>query len=175
VEPDWQVIGAAVQGLSHQKQGLPCQDALEYRSLPGGILLVALADGASSAAHAELGAPAAVQSAVDWLACSLENDQPLECCDWVELLSETFQNARAALIQLAEEQGEPLNSFATTLTCLVATPDRLVVGQLGDGAVVAGGEDGAWQRSPPCSGASMPTKPISYPRNRRWIWLTSRW
>jgi serine/threonine protein phosphatase PrpC len=55
---------------------------------------------------------------------------------------ETFQNARTALEQLGEEHDEPLRSFATTLTCLVATSERLIVGQLGDGAVVAVGEDG---------------------------------
>lgn len=142
MESDWQVIGAAVQGLSHQKQGLPCQDALEYRCLPGNKLLIALADGASSAAHSELGAQAAVQAAIDWLACSLENNQPVECCGWIETLWDTFQNAREALIRLTEEHREPINSFATTLTCLVATPEQLIVGQLGDGAVVAGGADG---------------------------------
>lgn len=142
MESEWQVSGAAVQGLSHQKQGLPCQDALEYGCLPGGLLLVALADGAGSALHAELGAQAAVQVSVDWLLTSLENDQPIECCEWAEVIWETFQNARTALEQLAEEYDEPLRSFATTLTCLVATPERLVVGQLGDGAVVSVGEDG---------------------------------
>ena len=142
MESEWQVIGAAVQGLSHQKQDLPCQDALEYRCLPGGILLVALADGAGSAICADLGAQAAVQASVDWLAARLENDQPTECCEWAEVVWETFQSARAALEQLAQEQDEPIRSFATTLTCLVATPERLVIGQLGDGAVVAAGEDG---------------------------------
>ena len=132
MEADWQVIGAAVQGLSHQKQGLPCQDALEYRCLPGGTLLVALADGAGSATRSELGARAAVQTAVDSLASSLENGQPAECCDWVEMFWETFESARAALIQLAEERDEPLRAFATTLTCLAATPeatDRWAVGR----------------------------------------------
>lgn len=142
MESEWQVISAAVQGLSHQKQGLPCQDALEYSYLRGGILLVALADGAGSALHAELGAQAAVQASVDWLRTSLENDQPIECCEWAEVIWKTFQNARNALEQLAEEHAEPLRSFATTLTCLAATPERLIVGQLGDGAVVAVGEEG---------------------------------
>ena len=142
MEAEWQVIAAAVQGLSHLKQGLPCQDALEYRCLPGGILLVVLADGAGSALHAELGAQAAVQASIDWLLTSLESNQPIECCEWEELIWRTFQIARIALEQLAEEHDEPLRSFATTLTCLVATPERLAVGQLGDGAVVAAGEDG---------------------------------
>jgi hypothetical protein len=142
METDWQVTGAAVQGLSHQKLGLPCQDALEYRCLPGGALLVALADGAGSAARSELGAQAAVQAAMDTLVSSLECSQPAECCDRVDLLWETFESARSALIKLAEERDEPLHDFATTLTCLAATPDQLIVGQLGDGAVVARGADG---------------------------------
>ncbi len=79
---------------------------------------------------------------VDSLASGLENGQPAECCDWVELFWETFASARAALIQLAEEHDEPLRDFATTLTCLAATPEQLIVGQMGDGAVVAGGADG---------------------------------
>ena len=141
MESDWQVIGAAVQGLSHQKQGLPCQDALMYGCLPGGILLVALADGAGSAVHAELGAQAAVQASLDWLHTRLENERPTECCEWVEVIWAAFQNARTALERLADENGEPIRSFATTLTCLVATPEQLIIGQLGDGAVVAVGED----------------------------------
>jgi hypothetical protein len=143
MEYDWLVIGAAVQGLSHQKQGLPCQDAVMYRCLPGGILLVALADGAGSAINAELGAQATVQASVDWLLTSLESNRPVECCEWAGLIWETFRNARTALEQLSKEHGEPLRSFATTLTCLVAMPQRLVVGQLGDGAVVAVDEDGS--------------------------------
>jgi hypothetical protein len=142
MKADWQVIGAAVQGLSHQKQGLPCQDALEFRCLPDGVLLVALADGAGSAAHSELGARAAVQVAVDSLASSLESSQLTDCCEWVEVLYDTFESAREALIQLSEERDEPLRDFATTLTCLAATTDQLIVGQLGDGAVVARGADG---------------------------------
>ena len=143
MESEWQVIGAAVQGLSHQKLGLPCQDALKYHCLPGGILLVALADGAGSAVHAELGAQAVVQASLDWLLTRLENNRPAECCEWEELIWDSFQSARTALEQLAQEQDEPIRSFATTLTCLVATPQQLIVGQLGDGAVVAVREDGS--------------------------------
>ncbi len=142
MESDWQVIGAAVQGISHQKQGLPCQDALEYRCLPGGSLLVALADGAGSAVCSELGAQTAVEAAIASLISGLDHGQPTECCGWVDLFWGTFESARASLIKLSEENGDPLSAFATTLTCLAATPEKLIVAQLGDGAVVAGGADG---------------------------------
>ncbi len=38
----------------------------------------------------------------------------------------------------AEPRRPPERAYATTLTCAVATADRLVVGQIGDGVVVAG-------------------------------------
>jgi len=100
MKADWQVIGAAVQGLSHQKQGLPCQDALEFRCLPDGVLLVALADGAGSATRSEVGARAAVQVALDSLAFSLENSQPSDCCDWVEVFCDTFDFQNRRQVQL---------------------------------------------------------------------------
>ena len=103
---------------------------------------MALADGAGSAVHAELGAQAAVQASIDWLLTRLENERPTECCEWAEVIWAAFQHARTALERLAQgEHDEPIRSFATTLTCLVATPEQLIVGQLGDGAVVAVGED----------------------------------
>jgi hypothetical protein len=107
MESEWQVIGAAVQGLSHQKQGLPCQDALEYSCLPGGILLLALADGAGSALHAELG-NAAVRAAV--FASGLESGRPAECCDWVDCF-ETFELPYGP--DTGGQRDEPLD-FATS-------------------------------------------------------------
>lgn len=62
---------------------------------------------------------------------------------WEELVLSAFVQARQALLRLSDEAGEPMRLFATTLTCAIAASDRLVVGQVGDGAVVAqdsGGE-----------------------------------
>ena len=52
----WRVVAAAVQGVSHQRLDLPCQDALGYLVLPSGTLVVALADGAGSAQYSDQGA-----------------------------------------------------------------------------------------------------------------------
>jgi hypothetical protein len=131
----WIVVGAAVQGWAHEKLELPCQDALAYRALPGGILLAALADGAGSAERADLGASTAVAAALDTLAAGLELAAPEETGDWETLLRGAFAAARQALDWLAEEQAEPLREFATTLIC-AAAGSRLIVAQLGDGAVV---------------------------------------
>ena len=140
MEPDWRVVGAAVQGSSHLKQGTPCQDALQYRTLAGGVLLTAVADGAGSAARSEAGARAAVEAALDSLASNLAAGA--ECCAWVDLFWQAFEQARAALEQLAEQSDAPLRAFATTLICVAATAERLVIGQLGDGAVIVRSAEG---------------------------------
>lgn len=132
----WRVIGAAVQGLSHQRADLPCQDAQGYRRLPDGSLLVAVADGAGSAARSDEGAQAAVQTALDWLAEGLAGEGPLDELEAIELLLGAFEEARRALLALADEAGELPRLFATTLSLAVILNNRLLVGQIGDGVVV---------------------------------------
>jgi hypothetical protein len=140
----WRVVGAAVQGLSHEKLGLPCQDAQAYCVLPGEVLLVALADGAGSAGRAEEGARCAVEAALAALAAGLEDDLPEEDEDWEAALRSAFAQARQALLELADTAEEPPREYATTLTCAIAG-SRLAVGQLGDGAVVARSSKGELQ------------------------------
>jgi len=72
----WQVAAASVCGVSHQRQGMPCQDAHAWEILPSGTIGIAVADGAGSAVHSDRGSSIAVQTAIavlrdraeDWLA-----------------------------------------------------------------------------------------------------------
>jgi serine/threonine protein phosphatase PrpC len=131
------VIGVTVQGISHQKTGLPCQDALEYRLLAGDLLLAAVADGAGTAVHSQIGARRAARTALDTLSVELqEGILPEDEASWGCVVYIAFEEAQQALHRLSEEAGEPLRDFATTLTCVIAGNGWLVAGQLGDGAVV---------------------------------------
>lgn len=138
----WTAIGAAVQGTSHQKQGLPCQDALQYAVLPDDVLLAAVADGAGSAGLSDVGARCAVDAALDWLCARLTADQPADPEAWLDLMAAAFRQARLAVLRLADEIDEPARDFAPTLTCVVSAPGCLLIGQIGDGAVVARRADG---------------------------------
>lgn len=148
----WRAAGAAVMGVSHKRSGLPCQDAQGYRVLPDGVIVVALADGAGSAAFSESGACTAVEAALEAMIAGWVNTPTADgMCDpqhLEQILRETFAQAREAVLQLVEREefeaqedaGEPpltAREFASTLTCAVASPDCLAVGQVGDGAVVA--------------------------------------
>jgi hypothetical protein len=134
----WRVVGAAVQGVGHQRQGLPCQDAQDHRVVQtehGQALLVALADGAGSAEHADLGASCAVEVAL-YILESVLADQVVAPEDDECLIRTAFAGARHYLKELAEQEGIPFRSLATTLTCAMVMDGRLVTGQLGDGVVV---------------------------------------
>ena len=61
----WNLLGESVSGVSHEAAGLPCQDySLAEWVEAGGetVLLLACADGAGSAAHADLGAKVACEA-----------------------------------------------------------------------------------------------------------------
>ena len=127
-------------GTLHLKQDLPCQDAHAYRVLPDGRLLAAVADGAGTARRAEEGARCATDRAVAWLAAALERP-PADEEEWRAAMLGAFGHARDALAEAAAAENLPLREFSATLTCAVATEDRLIVGQIGDGVAVA--RDGA--------------------------------
>ena len=137
----WRAYGASVRGTSHQRSGLPCQDAHGWRELPAGGLLCAVADGLGSAARADEGAQRAVAAALDALTATLAAAPAAS--DEAAItghLRAAFAAARAALERGADPN--PLRDYATTLLLAAVTPDWSAVGQIGDGAVVGHWPDG---------------------------------
>jgi hypothetical protein len=141
-ERGWRVVGASVQGTSHLKRDVPCQDAHAYRCLAGGVALLAVADGAGSAERSHQGAQWAVDRAIAGLEAALEQALPQDETAWESLLVDVFRQARDAILQHATAGELPPRIFATTLTCAVLADGWLVTGQVGDGVVVAQTEDG---------------------------------
>lgn len=133
----WRVVGAAVQGTSHARHDLPCQDAQGYRSLPGGGLLIAVADGAGSARLSQFGARKAVATGLDALEAALELYAPADVSAWQAALWGAFASARVSITRLAKAEGHRLRDYATTLTMAAVSGGWLATGQVGDGAVVA--------------------------------------
>lgn len=136
----WRVIGASVEGSSHRQAGRGCDDACGWRQA-GGLLLLAVADGAGSARWGGEGARIAVEAALGAL-----YDGLLELSlDWGLALGRALRAARVVLEAEAYYRGQPLREFATTLLLAVADGERLGAVQLGDGAIVAR-RGGHWQR-----------------------------
>ncbi len=140
----WRVVAASVQGTSHQKQNLPCQDAHALRVLDDGTLLVAVADGAGSAARSQEGAQLATREALASLECARIETRTTTERAWNDALRAAFAHARNQVIVLAAHSDSHVRLFATTLTCAVVADDWLAVARIGDGAAIVELADGRW-------------------------------
>lgn len=132
----WRVVGASVQGVSHLRAGQPCQDSHVWIETASGALVGAVADGAGSAALADIGSAIAAQAATKNAADRLQQGVPHTENGWQALLEEVLQLARKDVLEQAEELELPAGDLSTTLILVVALPDQVAAVQIGDGAAV---------------------------------------
>ncbi len=129
------LAGATVQGLCHERLGLPCQDAHYCRILDSEIVLLAVADGAGSASHSQIGSATAIQT-IESLFCSQTLPAFEDADAWKGLFWQAMQWVRNALEGQATQLGIEAREFATTLLLALSFPCGILVSQVGDGAVV---------------------------------------
>lgn len=139
----WRVVAASARGSSHEKNGLPCQDKHCVETLSDGSLLIAVADGAGSAARSEIGAMAATQAAVNWLSVNIETlTAGADDATWEQTLFRSVAEAREKVSTEAAERKIDVRELASTLIVVVARPGIVAVAQVGDGAAVVRDQDG---------------------------------
>jgi hypothetical protein len=135
----WAVAGTTAQGSAHVQTGVENQDAFAHAEECGWLIL-AVADGAGSAPRSGEGSRLACDAAVASLKEGVgglaegttESNEERE-----RLVREAVGEARLALVQRAEDEGEPVGAFATTLIVALVTPEgEAVVGHVGDGLAV---------------------------------------
>jgi serine/threonine protein phosphatase PrpC len=147
----WKVVAASAKGSSHEKTDIPCQDA-HYWKVIDGVLLAAVADGAGSATHSDLGAKIAAQAAVDYLYSNLTFRGQLDLnaggqsstelnprqllSGWNSIAVVVAEEACKAVHNAATQRETPIRELASTLLVLVASDAGIAVLQIGDGAIV---------------------------------------
>ncbi len=147
----WRVISASVAGSSHEKRGQPCQDANHWQTLPGGILVAAVADGAGSANLGEVGARVAVDAAVETI--SQQKSLPEDGGGWQDRMVDALRAARTAVMAESAVREVEARQLAATLILVVATLELVIAAQVGDGAAVVGdGEENVFPLTAPQSG-----------------------
>lgn len=143
----WVWAGARAVGTSHLAQAQPCQDAFACKvwQRPGAepVLVAVLADGAGSAARADVGASLATALVRDIVCEAL--DDGIDFDDVPELLRHALRETRLALELKATYDGREINDYASTLLAVVAHPSGTVAGQIGDGAIVVDTGAGGWR------------------------------
>lgn len=133
----WRCTGMSTQGQSHIRDDKPCQDAQGWAQV-NDTLVLACADGAGSAKHAEWGSAKAVETAIGHLLIrSLYQRSPEESAEKLsDDLKKACEIARKSLINLSEFKQVPLRDLATTFLIAVVKKDYTAVAQIGDGAIV---------------------------------------
>ena len=125
----WKGIARTAIGSAHKKQGLPCQDAADWRTV-GEIAIAALADGAGSAAYAAQGATVAVKTALAIL------ERRVTTCPREALFEGLVEEVLVAFKREASALTCSLKDLACTLNLAVLAPKWVAVAQLGDGFIV---------------------------------------
>lgn len=143
----WQLSGESVIGLAHRRKGLSCQDAVTFRNAPRPIL--ALSDGAGSAAVSEQGSQALVTGITRFL-MSLEDDlapwldgsdvtPPEHAARWTARL---LRHAQGILDDLARSARRSVRDLRGTLLLAVVGERQAFWWQVGDGSIVVRHADG---------------------------------
>lgn len=123
----WRAVGVSVEGAAHRQRGGGCQDAHAIGETPHGLVLAA-ADGAGSARFGGLGARLAVEAVTGHLAGATAAAPAT--------VAAAIGIARSTLEQAAAADGHAIGDLATTLHIAWLCGDRVLTGQIGDGAVV---------------------------------------
>lgn len=145
----WQLSGDTVIGLAHRRKGLPCQDAVAFRQSQRPIL--ALSDGAGSAAISERGARALVigiarllQTMEDDLSPWLDGEDDAsqaQATRWAERL---LLHAHGLLADLAHAERRDIRDVRATLQVVVIGERHIFWWKVGDGAIVTKNSEGLW-------------------------------
>ena len=137
----WKVISRSAIGIGHKKQQIPCQDYGDYCLLEEDILLGAIADGAGSAKHSEAGAKIAVEVSLKYLEKFTsgglhESYPPSSHLQAQKIFAKLLAEVIDAFKKEAMQKSYSITDLACTLLAFIATPQKLVAMQLGDGFMV---------------------------------------
>jgi hypothetical protein len=143
----WRVAAACETGTSHLRTGTPCQDAFAVDQA-GDTLLLFAADGAGSAARADVGSRLAVEAALAAARAELGAGEPIYASGWRAVLERIVRAARA---RLEAEEGE-LRDLSATFLGVLWSPRWLAAVQIGDGWIVIENAEGLRALIPPVKG-----------------------
>jgi hypothetical protein len=136
----------SVQGYSHLRDGVECQDAYRHTTVESaGAQVLAVADGAGSRARSAEGAALAVGLATGIFAERLQSGGAPDHADaWRSLLADGYRDVVASFLRATARMGSDPKDFASTLTVVVLAYPWVGVVGIGDGFVItrAQGHDG---------------------------------
>ena len=146
---EWKSVCCAVQGRGHAKKNLPCQDKVS-RLIENGVQVIALADGAGSAALSHYGAQCVVNRATAFIGDRFFDLIAQE--DGRSVTLEILNVILQALKDEAELHSCSLKDLASTLLVAAVGDGKFFLAHLGDGVIGYLNEDGLKVASTPDNG-----------------------
>lgn len=169
-------LGVSVIGARHVREDKPCQDAIAW-ALRGDALAMAVADGHGTAAHGDVGARLAVQTAVEGLLAFADQVSTPDVFEIGRLAGDPLrQHLVRAWRERVREHGPESDAreYGSTLLFALATPRVLVIGQLGDGDVLLECGSGTAERPLPDDAACFGDTTTSLCLPEAWLALRVR-
>jgi hypothetical protein len=139
------ISGVCVRGARHIQADEPCQDAWQSEDLTDGSIVVVVADGLSSAPHAQEGAMIVVSE----VCRTFMSADPARFSGLEDLIRFSAEKARQKVLTAATKARVHPSSFASTLIITHYNGKTLTVGHIGDGLVAGTHADLSFIISPP--------------------------
>ncbi|GAB1542932.1 hypothetical protein NUACC21_56060 [Scytonema sp. NUACC21] len=142
----WKIKKSSFVGTSHQEQGKGCQDYASYYLVPNDNYVIgAVADGAGSAKHSEIGAKIAVEEAINYLkkilySKSINNENQAR-----EKFTQVLDHVLLKLKEEAKNKGFLLSDLNSTLLVFIATSNWFAAMQIGDGLIIIKHKNGDYE------------------------------
>jgi hypothetical protein len=138
----WRYTGQSVTGTSHERAGLPCQDAHRIEII-NDILIAVVADGAGSAKYADKAAQLVTEQAIlsvkeicTKVSRTHDAHGTFDQAEWQKQLEGLIAFLRIRLEEKAQELTCQLRDLATTFLLAIVLPEGIIGLQIGDGGIV---------------------------------------
>lgn len=128
----WNTIQCAVQGRGHVKSNIPCQDKTYFLSEKG-TQVIALADGAGSAALSHIGAEYVSRTICENLTDNF--DSYFQENDGVAIKRKIINDLVTGLKRVATENDCSIKDLASTLLMVAIKEDKYIIIHIGDGVI----------------------------------------
>lgn len=126
--------GFSVQGKSHIKRGIICQDYNKTVKLAEGWHLGVVADGVGSAIHSDIGSRVATEALCEY--CEKRMDAGMSHERLESMLREGYQYALEQVLDYAQGKNDIPDAYDTTLSAALYDGKKVVFGHAGDGGIL---------------------------------------
>lgn len=134
--------GVTLQGTYHVKNNMVCQDAHSIIKIDDRIAVAAVADGLGSEDYSDVASRLAADISSKYCAehiSALSTDEEI-----IEAIDSSFHIALSTIEQTANDNGNELDQYDTTLSLVVMHEGSLFYGHSGDSGIVALNTDGLY-------------------------------